>query len=84
MTDKIKQFEIKIREQIKEAAELLSVRGEAPSPAAVLAMIGYQMYMDNFYLNPQRLKETMSYLMLGYEMAKEDELNDLTEELSSN
>lgn len=75
--DEIKKFEDDIRNQIEEAAKKLTVEGDAPCPGAILAMLGYQMYLDKFYLNPDRIKKLIEYLMLGHEMAREDEKSDL-------
>ena len=73
----MKQFENEMRSQMVEAARKLSAGdGEEPSPAAILAMLGYQMYLDQFFLNPSRIKELVKYLMVGQEMAKEDMEND--------
>ena len=78
MTDKnkIKQFETELRAQISEVALKLKVGGEAPSPMAILAMLGYQMYIDGWYLNPMRIQDIIAYLKCGYEMAKEDHETD--------
>lgn len=61
--------------QLKEVAEKLDYPN-APSPGAILAMVGYQMFLDKFPLTESHKLSAIKFLEAGYRIAEEHYLID--------